>query len=283
MVQRNLAGGAAVEESALVESRLTGETREVDVVLRGTVAGQPIVVGVEATSGRRRATVEWVEQMLGKHADLPTDKLILVSEGGFAKAAKVLAERKGAVAMYPELLERGDAEARIVGSLNSVWAKAVESTPTNARLTVIAEDGSARDFVPTPETPIYDADGEAVGTAWELVNAAVATNTEGVTKQIMEQAATSGGASYDLSLAYQGQLEVFVRADNDALERIDRLDISVVCKITVAEVPLAHHRLGEVPYAWGIAPLGEQDVHVVLTEHAGEARGSFKMKARRSR
>jgi predicted Mrr-cat superfamily restriction endonuclease len=97
VIHEHLAGDAVMEESAMLTNRLTGEQREVDVVLRRTTAGYETVIAVEATSRRAPVTAPWVEQMVGKHANLPTDKLVLVSESGFTKQARELAERENAI------------------------------------------------------------------------------------------------------------------------------------------------------------------------------------------
>ena len=41
------------------------------------------MIGIECTAGGRPATVEWVNEMIGKHGELPVDKTILVSKSGF--------------------------------------------------------------------------------------------------------------------------------------------------------------------------------------------------------
>ena len=85
IIHRHMAGEATVEESAMLEDRLTGEEQEVDVVIRGRTGQHETVVSVEATARRRKADVSWVREMVGKHQHLPTNKLVLVSESGFSK------------------------------------------------------------------------------------------------------------------------------------------------------------------------------------------------------
>jgi len=54
-----MAGGATVTESDFLVNRVTGERREVDVVIRLEVGPYPVMVCVEATSGKRRADSTW--------------------------------------------------------------------------------------------------------------------------------------------------------------------------------------------------------------------------------
>ena len=91
-IYRQLGEGAVVTESGELPDRVTSTLREVDILVEQQIAGHKQLLGVECTSAieqgqRRAADVGWVEQMLAKHRDLPTDHLILVSETGFSKPA----------------------------------------------------------------------------------------------------------------------------------------------------------------------------------------------------
>jgi hypothetical protein len=91
-IHQHMAGDADLQESAMLRNRVTGAEQEVDVVIRSRPAGHEVIVSVEATDRGRKADIEWVQQMLGKHADLPTSKLVLVSGGGFTERARRLAD-----------------------------------------------------------------------------------------------------------------------------------------------------------------------------------------------
>ena len=79
---------AVVEESRELLDRVTGTLREVDIVIESAVGDYPVFISVECCDRSRPATVEWVEQQHGKHANLPTNKLILVSRSGFTRSAE---------------------------------------------------------------------------------------------------------------------------------------------------------------------------------------------------
>lgn len=84
-----------ITESAMLRDRVTGEEREVDILVVGTTASYQITLGIEVVAWRRVADTPWVEKMRAKHENLPTDKLILVSESGFSAPAKLKAEFYG--------------------------------------------------------------------------------------------------------------------------------------------------------------------------------------------
>jgi hypothetical protein len=85
---------ADVQESRFLKDGVTGTEREVDVVIQ-TKPPTEMLIGVECNRKGRRATVEWVEQMMGKHLTLPTNRLILVTKAGFTVEAKRKAQACG--------------------------------------------------------------------------------------------------------------------------------------------------------------------------------------------
>lgn len=87
LLTATLAGHAKVTESAMLPDRVTGELREVDVLVTSTAASYQVNLGLEVVAWRRPADTPWIERMHAKHENLPTDKLILVSESGFSGPA----------------------------------------------------------------------------------------------------------------------------------------------------------------------------------------------------
>lgn len=87
LVNKQLAGLAHTEESALLTDAVTGESREVDVLIKASIADYETRLAIECIDWKRKADVTWVEKMFQKHQNLPTDKLILVSRSGFSSAA----------------------------------------------------------------------------------------------------------------------------------------------------------------------------------------------------
>jgi hypothetical protein len=94
-IYRDLSAGWHVEESGLLTDKRTGAQREVDVVVRATVAGHELVLAVECRDRRRPADSSWVEAMRGKHEDLGSSKLILYSSSGFTRPSLLKAEAHG--------------------------------------------------------------------------------------------------------------------------------------------------------------------------------------------
>lgn len=86
-IQHQLASGAVVTESKILIDVKTDLPTEVDIVVESTRGEIPVVIGIECTAEGRRATVEWVREIIGKHRDLKIDKTVLVSKSGFTPEA----------------------------------------------------------------------------------------------------------------------------------------------------------------------------------------------------
>lgn len=82
-----------VNESEMLCNRLTGEEREVDIVLRNKLGAYGVIVSIECTDTKRPASSTWVEEMAKKHEFLATWKLFLWSANGFYKPALITAEK----------------------------------------------------------------------------------------------------------------------------------------------------------------------------------------------
>ena len=84
-IQGHLSRAGTVTESCILQDRDTGSPVEVDIVIEEAIGSHKVLIGVECTAGKRKATIEWYREMRAKHADLPIAKTVLVSESGFTR------------------------------------------------------------------------------------------------------------------------------------------------------------------------------------------------------
>jgi hypothetical protein len=119
IIERHKAVGTVVEESVEFVDRDTGEKREVDVTVTGTVEGVDVLVALEAADRSRRADVTWVEQQIAKHSAIATDQLVLVAARGFTKAGLAKAAAHGVVTITPQDLDDCDHEFAVLSKLTS--------------------------------------------------------------------------------------------------------------------------------------------------------------------
>jgi len=163
IIHEHLAEGSTIERSAMLRNRLTGELREVDVVLRSKAGpGYQTVIAVEATSlSSGPVDVGWVEEMIAKHQNLPT-KVVLVSENSFSEQARKLAIAENMVPVAPEVMEHEDPALEVLQSMRSLWPKTVSLTPVRAEVGVDVP-GAGIEWVQAPQDlHVFAEDGSHI-------------------------------------------------------------------------------------------------------------------------
>lgn len=283
IIHEHLAGdGVLVEESAMLTNRLTGKNREVDVVLRSTAAGHEFVIGVEAASRQPNPiSVEWVEQMIAKHANLPTDKVVLVSESGFTTQARDLAIKEYMVPLAPEALREGDPAFPIVDALRSLWPKHVDVSPQSLRMWVDYPGEGVMWGSPSWDVEVIADDGSSF-TLLSLVGALLGTpdlwgqlreelNLANITEDFETQIAIGTGPNWALEVGGKRHTLFVSRDDgeNTELQRIDAIEFTSKITIKVSEeIPLHHRRLAEIDvnYAFGEGSISGTPALIVATE-----------------
>jgi hypothetical protein len=92
-IERQLAPlGAVVKESAMLPERMSGEFREVDILVSLDEGYHCVRIGIECQDRSRPATKQWVEAIAKKHEELGINKTVLVSSSGLYPPAKRRAE-----------------------------------------------------------------------------------------------------------------------------------------------------------------------------------------------
>jgi hypothetical protein len=288
IIHEHMAGDAVVEESGMLKHRVTGEDREVDVVIRASVAGHDVVVSVEATAAGRKADVKWVEQLVKKHEGLPTSKLVLVSQAGFTDAARRQAEAEDAVPLSAEDLSEGDPAFVVVNALPSLWPKQVTLKADKAMLLVRRPDGTlVRVKDVENDLELFLADGRPIGSMVDVFRALSEQNMPTVIEGIAgisentDTSFTLGSGSPWLVEVDGDEVNVYVSwegTDPRELHQIERGEFTGKATIRISEMPLHHKRLGEVTYAYGEAALGEQRVLFVVSESEAGGKATFRLR-----
>lgn len=281
VVQQHLAGEAEVEESAYLKERTTGEEREVDVVVRSMVAGQEVIVSIEATSTHRKADLTWVDTLLGKHADLPTSKLVLVSEAGFTKPARLKAEAKGAVPMAPQDLAGDHPSRRMIEQLAELAQKELTAEITDMAMYARRPNGDPV-LVRVPlNMNVYNEDGQYLTMLINLfhserdANAAEFARVESELPvgEGHEMSATMLTHALDPFWNLPGGVKIpkiyarWTQVDPPELQVIEKVE--VLAKVDVRAAPpiamSAARQLGDVAYAFGETMFDGEQALVVLT------------------
>lgn len=84
---------ATVKESVeLPETGMSGVFREIDTLIEVGAGLTRVRVAVESRERSRKGDIQWVDDLIGKYALLPIDRVLAVSNTGFSPAAKLKAE-----------------------------------------------------------------------------------------------------------------------------------------------------------------------------------------------
>jgi hypothetical protein len=278
ILHRHSAGDATIEASAMLPSRSTDALREVDVVIRAKQAGHEVLVSVEAMARARKADRTWVDAMVGKHADLPTSKLVLVAEKGFTRDARAAAVAQNVVALAPEDLPRTGREAAITGAVPALWPKVVSFSIDKLAVTFTDED------VPTNGwgdiAPTVFVDGGVLGNLMELIQRLykarlpelmvqidLANKTENSLERWTLVIEPSQGDDIKLAIDDVPKL-VFLLNENGIGYSVRRIVAEGRAEIQVSKIPLRHARLGDLSlnFGYGEGKIADRDALVVVSE-----------------
>lgn len=285
ILHRHLAGDAAVEPSAMLPSDKTGTPREVDVAISTTVAGHKVLVGVEAIDRSRPADRGWVDQMVGKHADLPTDKLVLVSASGFTADARAAAVASHAIPLAPEDVVDGDLSDALIGARPGVLTMEITftvlkfgfdfdgATPPELRsdtpLRVTLQNGTELSPTPQDYAELLIADGRDALIA-EL----------GLDRSRESRAGTSSARFENLTADVEGQpLRHGARNDDGISFPLSSVQVEFDWKVDVTTLQMFRRSLADQVYAAGQGIIAGRDAMAVIShDDTGEGRLTLRVR-----
>lgn len=271
-VKKHIAPDAVVKESAMLVDRVTGEKREVDVLITAVVAGQQLAIGIETRDHQRPQGVEWVEQVAQKHSRLPINQTVLVSRKGFTRSAKALAAKLGIELAIPgePISEQGplaglglQVEAREIAWLGEVrvWAR------------VTTENGEPADFELSLENRLFASDGSALGNVAAFVReqhaalqpqlgpaTALAAADAKFLKATTEPVLARHPRTSELTTVHLRRADV-----PEALLAVASLTVAFAVELRVIPMDLAWSGLQGVDYAVGNGDVVENRALVVIT------------------
>jgi hypothetical protein len=167
LVREHLARpGVTITESKFLRDAVLRIDREVDVVIEGEFDGERVVVSMEVNERGRRAGLPWVQEMIRKHRNLPTNRLILVSKAGFTSPAleQVATEAGRVQALTPQVVMRDGQPV-----VTRIYADRIEYGPTGSYLHVRSPADEQVLVKGDPWLPVCGSDGVVLGEVGHLV------------------------------------------------------------------------------------------------------------------
>ncbi|MGN2636508.1 hypothetical protein ACTD5D_10005 [Nocardia takedensis] len=267
-----------VSESKELPDGFTGQLREVDICIEREIPGSGReIIGIECRDHNRKQSIEWVEQMFGKH-HLLTDKLILISRSGFTGPALTKAAALRVLTITPQSSE--ELRDTLIGQLKELWAKTFRHMPTGLKYLLEFPDGSIQEFrtgIGGPGAPnVFNAAGELEAEGNDFIMFMIQSIPP---DNDAYRDAESGDRNFTVQLGCSDiineqtgeQVPLFVHdSDNDVLARIVGVELSGIIRVGVGRLQLSHSEFGGVAYSYGKTAVGKDEVLVVSTQ-AGDA------------
>ena len=265
-----LANGAVVTESDMLRDRHTGDEREVDTTIRGSVGGDEMVVSVECVGQSRPADVGWVERMVGKHSALPTNLLVLASRSGFSQTALRAAESAGATTVSLDETPQA-VEAKLRDRVSGLRMLSYRLAIRNVSMDVVATAGRRNRVSALPDNNVYLEDGSDVGDLASVVKSVLSLRQ--IAQKVHEwrgkPLAECRTAMIELEpiLVRDGvSQELFVYSTAEgALHRVLRIVVEAGLEATNDQIDFSHGRLGDAAIAWGKTKVVEEDCLIAVT------------------
>jgi hypothetical protein len=271
LIKKVLAGTAAtVTESKFLTDLQTGDKREVDVCIETEVAGHPVVVCLECRDHQRLTSVEWVEQMIGKHRRLPTKALVLVSRSGFSKRARSVAKVSGVETMSYTSINEQEIE-KTIDLTRSVWAMTYHVDVTKVVGVVPAVDALPGErVVLMQENYCYNSAGRLLGTINNMVSQVMQHEQLAETfRRDGTEAHTFLTAKLTKPTCMTGERVFIEKLEPRILRPLDELHITGKCRVRRARFDLTHGSLGPVRVAWGSSVLDGRRAMLVAMKREG--------------
>jgi hypothetical protein len=256
LLTATLAGHARVTESAMLQDRVTGGQREVDVLVVATTATFQVNLGIEVISWSRAADTPWVEKMRAKHDNLPTDKLILVSESGFSAPAMRKAEFYGIETLTIE--EACEADWPLIAALEETGV--FEVTTINFDIAAVCQfDNGGIEQIPVPAQASFPTHSGP-----KTMDAFVRQILEREDLREVLRANLTGNHEHDFWLSYTEPHGLW-RLDNEGRAgQITELRIGLKMLQTASPVRFASGKFRSVPFVSGTSTVATEPLQFAL-------------------
>jgi hypothetical protein len=275
-----------ITESAELVDRVTNKKREVDVLIETEVAGHEILIAFECAARGRRPSVEWVEQMHGKHSTLDTNQLVLVSESGFSRPAAEKARALGIETVTPEMATDEIMHALTHRFTQVRFNEAEFLTITNVYVTLGATDTESREegvhLLPAAgEMHVFTEPHRFIGTIKDVIYGFMASATENQ-PAVRDMFIEAPDDPHFFEVSVDGPL--VVAADSSMQKRIyfeklepvphlrciEHLRIVGEAQVERSVFPLKGGIFRDIPYSWGESTMRGAPAVVVVTATSDE-------------
>ena len=243
-----------VVESAKLKERGDGTEREVDVLIEHPAFGTVMRTAVECRGCKRKQNIQWIDEIIGRFKDLNVDKVLVVSESGFSRAAleKARNNRIDTLALEPAgdhnwptgLIRPGIGGWCRTDHPQKIGVLTVPPDPTRVQI----------------NQPIFQEDGACIGSLGDLGMFLCRAHRDLISETIQRRFRKFFKHERDLrakaiTAVVEGPLapRVFLVNDNTR-HRITNITLTITCQFAGQRVTVKHFALGEARLTIGNVP-----------------------------
>jgi hypothetical protein len=238
-VQSQLATeGISVKESEMLKEPSSNISREIDVVVRGELAGQQITIALECRDHEAVQDVTWIDELAGKFRDLPIDTVVAVSASGFTVAALSKAKALG-IRTVAFGVPQADAHLSSIAFADVKGKIIAASYKVDPVFASVPTDLWNRDLV--------DHGGTRVESVGGLVRSVLTNACKVLPRDLLERKPPNivmrrGSGTFLLIAEPEGSL--FVKEGSGASHRLVELAIAALLTVTPAKTSVRSSLLG---------------------------------------
>jgi hypothetical protein len=263
---------ATVTESKEFTDQVTGQQREVDIVIERKVGAHPIVIGIECVDHNRPMDAPWIEKIYGKHRDLGgIHKTIVVSKSGFYKPALKKAKQRKIEAITLSEANESDwvTYTRRLTKLESLNLVSHDVRPVGD-IRILVKPPGPPPYPPPPQLGkggdhlVYDPTGKPIETVGKQVDRAL--NDPAFRSQIEQQVPPNTATTLELKIDYFNGCYVIDRTETKHL--LATIVVTVEARADICRIPLKRANYGPVSLLHGVGEHMGQPVQVAWTEQS---------------
>ena len=264
------APNCTVTASMMLTDVVTGTEREVDVVADYDIDGDHFIQSFEVTSTGRRADVTWVEQMLRKHENLITDRLILVSWKGYTVSAKRLAESNPRLVLVTPQMRQGPNGPEV----KRMRAVTLRLAGEKVVFVVVTPNGDELRVVVNPDHHLLKPDRTYASMAFELTNPMLGSPDafRATIEELGKHDSSEELTNFSLETTILPDAELYLHQfEVDELHRLVGVEIYGSLKLVSQPLSMEVREFGEERFAHGIADfMGEKQLFVASLDRDDE-------------
>jgi len=256
-----------VKESVLVGEKYADSEREIDILIKKNISGRYINIAVECRERKRKDSIQWIDEIIGKYINLEIDEIIAVSKSGFSKPAKDKAKHNRIKTLMLEKAMEVDWNERLWG----LYVGTVERNdfPKKILLNTVPK----LDIPPSLKTEVF-FDTQRIGTIEEIGKLCYESSLEKINQEIKKIAMEEGADFHSkkplVTIPCTPSQELYFYV-NEKKIRVLGFSMQIECVFSeLREINSENHSLDGIKIKTASVEDGDANYQVIITQKENE-------------